>query len=456
MVFASSLGLAIRHGAISRSSTVVPIRLCQSNLRSFSSVLQTRCSTHRYALRPSIGARSFFWKSNPTPSTPIPAAPTTPVEGIPSNVTETLTTNVPAEGITSNVTETLTTNVPAEGIPSNVTETLTTDVPAEGIPSNVTEALITNVPAEGIPSNLTETLITNVPAALQYGDMAALGLAGWSPAGIVRWSMELINVSTGMPWFWTIIIGSALWRVACVPWAIRGFQVSARLLPHQPRLLALQKSVAKARETQNPLELQKAAQAMSRFYKSHNISPLAGLVSLVQLPITFGLFFGVQKMCNLPVEQLRDSGVSFLPDLTMSDPTMILPITMFVLVNTQIKLSVRDFNTTERPEMAHLMNILRLMTVPGIYIMSSLPSGLLISLLTTGLLTILQTLILRIPAIRHTLKIPVIPIELQGKLPSFRDTFQRIRDYFGSDLKGKVDKARREAVARQRIERPRL
>lgn len=192
---------------------------------------------------------------------------------------------------------------------------------------------------EGIPSDLTETLISNVPAALQYGDMAALGLAGWSPAGLVRWSMELLNVSTGMPWFWTIIIGSALWRLACVPWAIRGFQVSARLLPHQPQLLVLQKSVAKAREAQNPLELQKAAQAMSRFYKSHNISPLAGLVSLVQLPITFGLFFGVQKMCNLPVEQLRDSGVGFLPDLTASDPTMILPLAMFVLVNTQIKVS---------------------------------------------------------------------------------------------------------------------
>jgi YidC/Oxa1 family membrane protein insertase len=207
------------------------------------------------------------------------------------------------------------------------------DTPADIDPSTVVEA---------IPSDLTETLISNVPAALQYGDMAALGLAGWSPAGLVRWSMELINVSTGMPWFWTIIAGSTLWRLACVPWAIRGFQVSARLLPHQPQLLALQKAIAKSRQTQNPLELQKAAQAMSRFYKSHNISPLAGLVSLVQLPFTFGLFFGVQKMCNLPVEQLRDSGFALLPDLTLSDPTMVLPLAMCVLINIQIKVGLPD------------------------------------------------------------------------------------------------------------------
>jgi YidC/Oxa1 family membrane protein insertase len=80
-----------------------------------------------------------------------------------------------------------------------------------------------------------------------------------------------------------------------------------------------------------------SAQAMSQFYKTHNISPLAGLVSLVQLPVTFGLFFGVQKMFNFPLEQLKDSGVAFLPELTVADSKMVLPLVMFVLVNTQIK-----------------------------------------------------------------------------------------------------------------------
>lgn len=200
------------------------------------------------------------------------------------------------------------------------------------------------VDVEGISSDLTETLISNVPAALQYGDMAALGLAGWSPAGIVRWSLELLNVSTGMPWFWTIVVGSAVWRLACVPWAIKGLQASARLMPLQSQILELQKSVTKSKLSQNPLELQKAAQAMSRFYKSNNINPLAGLVGLVQIPITVGLFFGIQKLCYLPLEQLKNSGFAFIPDLTMSDPTMILPLAMFVLVNVQLKASLPDFN----------------------------------------------------------------------------------------------------------------
>ena len=167
--------------------------------------------------------------------------------------------------------------------------------------------------------------------------MAALGLTGWSPAGMVCWSMELINVSCGMPWFWTIVAGSAIWRLFCVPWAIRGFQVSARLAPLQPQIKGLQKEVLRSKLSQNPLELQRAYQAMARFYKAHDINPLAGLVSMIQIPITFGVFFGIKRMCDLPLEQLTYSGVAFIPDLTVSDPTMILPLAMFVLVNAQIR-----------------------------------------------------------------------------------------------------------------------
>jgi YidC/Oxa1 family membrane protein insertase len=174
--------------------------------------------------------------------------------------------------------------------------------------------------------------------------MAALGLTGWAPSGMIRWSMELINVSTGMPWFWTLIVGSAMWRLFCVPFAIRGFQVSARMMPLQPKIKEYQDAVTRSKLSQNPLELQRAVQGMKRFYAAHNINPLAGLVSMIQLPITFGLFFGVKKLCNLPLEQLTYSGVSFIPDLTVSDPTMILPLAMFVLVNIQIKVSLPDFN----------------------------------------------------------------------------------------------------------------
>ena len=185
-------------------------------------------------------------------------------------------------------------------------------------------------------SSLSDTLLQHAPAALQYGDFAALGLAGWSPAGLVRWSFEIINVTTGLPWFWTIVAGSAFWRLVCVPFAIKGLTSSARMQPHQQEITALQKKVQEVSKTGDRLALAKVSAEMREFYKEKGINPLGGIVALMQMPITLGLFFGVQKMCKLPVEQLQDSGFALLPDLTAADPTMILPIALAVSINIQI------------------------------------------------------------------------------------------------------------------------
>ena len=51
-----------------------------------------------------------------------------------------------------------------------------------------------------------------LPPPLQYGDFAELGLSGWTPSGIAAWTFEVVQVTTGMPWFYTIIAGTLFWR----------------------------------------------------------------------------------------------------------------------------------------------------------------------------------------------------------------------------------------------------
>jgi len=191
--------------------------------------------------------------------------------------------------------------------------------------------------AQPFLSEVTEAIVNNTPAALQYGDLAAMGLAGWSPAGIVRWSFELINVASGLPWFWTIVAGSVFWRAVSIPFAIKGLQATSRLQPHQAQLKALQTVIQDAQATKNRMEMQKATLAMRAFYAKNNINPLSAMIPLVQMPITLGLFFGVKKLCDL--EQLQISGVSFVPDLTIADPTYILPAVMLAAIHTQIHVS---------------------------------------------------------------------------------------------------------------------
>ena len=84
-----------------------------------------------------------------------------------------------------------------------------------------------------------------------------------------------------------------------------------------------------------------------------------------------------------------------------------------------------------RPQMAHIMNMMRFPGAPVIaYLMADLPSGLLISILTTALFTAVQSHFLRIPSVRRYFGIlpPAIELGPDGKplrqgLPSFKATY---------------------------------
>lgn len=190
-------------------------------------------------------------------------------------------------------------------------------------------------------SDIAERAISHLPPALQYGDMSALGLAAWTPAGLVQWTYELINVSTGLPWFWTIVAGSLLWRIALVPLSVAGLRNSARLLPLQPQILASQNELNRIRISGDKLALQKHALKMRKMYNDAGVNMgMTALTPFIQIPLTLGLFFGTKKMCELPVQQLAYSGLDILPNLIVPDPYMILPIALCAAVNIQITASL--------------------------------------------------------------------------------------------------------------------
>ncbi|KAG6833400.1 hypothetical protein H0H87_007385 [Tephrocybe sp. NHM501043] len=296
------------------------------------------------------------------------------------------------------------------------------------------EPVVTDA-AQDILPDVTSAVATHFPAALQYGDLAALGLASWTPAGIVRWSLEIINTTTGMPWFWTIVAGSLFWRAALFPISVKSLQNSARLLPIQGKVKKAQDEMGLARVSGDKLAMQRAALKIRKIYKDANVSMAAtALVPFIQIPVTLGMFFGIKKMCELPVVQLAHSGFSLLPDLTVADPYMALPILLCAAVNAQIQVGAAEMDLTSRPEMGHIMNGLRLLSVAGVFVMSTFPSGLMVSLLTTSLATTLQSWALQRPQIRAYLNIPTVPREARGKLPSPKETVRYIISYYRNKI----------------------
>ncbi len=214
-----------------------------------------------------------------------------------------------------------------------------TEVTSTSLEQGATATINATEPSS-FSSEIIENAIDHLPAALQYGDFAAMGLTGFSPAAIVRWSMELINVSTGIPWFWTIVAGSLFWRFILFPFVVVGLRNSAKLLPLQPQLLKAQADLTKTKEKGDTLALQKQILKMKKIYDDAGVNLGTTFLSpIAQVPVTLGVFFGVKTMCELPVPQLAHSGLAILQDLTVPDPYMVLPIALCAAINLQISVS---------------------------------------------------------------------------------------------------------------------
>lgn len=203
------------------------------------------------------------------------------------------------------------------------------------------DAAISPVLSDVLPTEV----LSSIPSPLTYGDLAAMGLASWTPAGICRWGMELIQVSTGLPWFWTIVGATFASRVLLFPFTVKQMRSTAALAPYQADIASIRDEMATAQTKKDMLAMQRAALRQKMIYEKAGVS-LGGmaLAPFVQLPVTLGMFFGVKKLCDLPVEQLKFSGFEWVPDLTVLDPTYTLPIIATVLMNVQI--SVCDLGCT--------------------------------------------------------------------------------------------------------------
>jgi YidC/Oxa1 family membrane protein insertase len=186
-------------------------------------------------------------------------------------------------------------------------------------------------------SAVTDVVTQNVIPPLQYGDLANLGLIGWNPAGLIRWSLELIQVSTGMPWFWTIVAGTAFWRILMLPVSIKSTRNAALVAIHEPALLAARDEYNATFQKDHPGARDAAVKELQQAYRKAGVSPLLVFVPFLQLPVALGVFFGIRGMCDHPVQQLKQSGLDFLPDLTAitsaADPYFTLPILAVVLMD---------------------------------------------------------------------------------------------------------------------------
>ncbi|KZP24381.1 hypothetical protein FIBSPDRAFT_857013 [Athelia psychrophila] len=313
------------------------------------------------------------------------------------------------------------------------------------------------------PESLT-ALAAHLPP-LQPGDLSALGLISYTPAGLIRWSLEVLHTTTHLPWFWTICGGTLAWRVLLLPLTVRAMRNAARMVRHGPALQqASEEFKAAVAATSDPGARAAAMGKMMGVYAAAGVNPRTMMLApIVQLPVVLGLFIGIKGMCEHPVAQLAASGVDLasvpalasfsgilpnLSDLTMltsaADPYLLLSLLSVLLMNAQMGLAVRETDPA-KPVAPHIFNALRVIAPFGAICMTWLPVGVMVSMLTTVVSTLATSAVMQLPRVRGAFGIPALGADAP-RLPKLMESRKMLGEYLREGRAKAIEEAmRREA-----------
>lgn len=235
-----------------------------------------------------------------------------------------------------------------------------------------------------------------------------LGLGAWTPVGLVQSALQGLHLHAGLPWWAAIVLGTVGARVALLPLVLRGQREAARLGAHLPQLQRLHQRLAEARRGSDRLRVTRAYAELAAYQRRHDVHPLRGfLVPLVQTPLFVSFFLALQKMAAAPVPGLQRGGLGWFPDLAAPDPLYALPL--LVTASTWLVLELGAETGVSSPGAGAMRQALRVMPLLVLPFVLHFPTAVFLYWLTSNCFSLLQTGLLRVPAVRARLRVPAPP-----------------------------------------------
>ncbi|KAI8614973.1 60Kd inner membrane protein-domain-containing protein [Chytriomyces sp. MP71] len=385
--------------------------LHSSLLRGASAVL-SRPAAPLSALRPTRihqQRRTFlFSRSIMNPQDPVSTASGALATASPVPQTRAIQDAIPPPALASTPSPAPLPSTPATIASTAPSQQSLVDPSVENISPEFAQALDTViVDASDLPAVATAAADPVTPALTaitQLGDLASLGLGGYGPVGLLQSFLELIYVSTGLPWWATIATCTVFLRLAILPFVVKAQRTSAAMQNLKPITAPIQAEMAAAkgdRAKQMPI-----VKRLQDTYKEAGVSPLGGLWGLVQMPVAVSAFFGLKSMAELPVPGFNTGGLLWFSDLTVMDPTYFLPIiastTMLVVMENGMEMQA----STNASQAATMKNVFRIMLLVSIFVTASMPAAVFVFWVTSNFLTLAQFFLFKNKAVRDLLGIP--------------------------------------------------
>lgn len=213
--------------------------------------------------------------------------------------------------------------------------------------------------------------------------------------------MEFLHISCDIPWWGTILIGTITVRCILFPLVVIAQRNGAKLANNMPQMTFLQSKLTEARQMGNQIEAARYSQALMEFMKEKQVNPLKNMiVPLAQAPLFISFFIGLRQMANAPVESMKEGGLWWFTDLTVSDPYYLLPIITSVTMLATIEIGT-DSARLNHQNMQMMKYVLRALPLVIFPFTMSFPGAIVTYWTFTNIISLIQVSFLRIPKVRE-------------------------------------------------------
>jgi len=243
---------------------------------------------------------------------------------------------------------------------------------------------------------------SQVTNALAEPTFHSMGLAHWWPSGCVQSLMEVIHIDLDLPWWQTIGLTTICLRIVVFPIMVIAQKNMVKMNNHQPEIQKLQIQSQLAGIRGNLEEQRFANGALNNYFHANGCHPAKAMWPIfAQAYFFMSMFFGLRGMTNVPVPSLSTGGLAWFTDLSVSDPTLVLPLATAATIYFQLYLGADGMKADTFPPF--LRKVLYVMPLISIPVMVQFPAALNLYWLSNNVISVFMAKFLRTPAVRDKL-----------------------------------------------------
>lgn len=272
--------------------------------------------------------------------------------------------------------------------------------------ATVQKDLLSEIPDPPVPQIPVHEEITQIINLHSNGEptFESLGLGGFGPLGIFQSFYELLHINCHLPWWATIILTSVILKLATFPCSIYAQRNSVNMQRVLPQMVKIQQNMTDARRCGNTYEAAAHAYELQELFKTNNVKILP-VANIVKISAHLPFFFALREMVT-KVESLKEGGLWWFTDLTVTDPYYLLPLASTLTLYGVTAYALKSAGNIT-PLVRHLF---KAMPIISFIIAMRFPGAILCHWAVSNVITLAENEILKIEKVKTYCNIPHIAV----------------------------------------------